>query len=119
MLKTLIACIGLFVLGMVMFAIPTGTSAPEPVCAEPGTVSSGFVDEESGCPLTVESSEAILDYESDGLLQRAPIRAVGLLLAGLTALLTPVALLVAFVVGRSRSKKGQPAAAPMAPPSSY
>ncbi len=117
MLRTLFVCAGLFVVGILLFVLPPpiGGAGPDPVCAEPGAVSSGFADEDSGCPLTIESAEEILDYESNGLLANHPVRAVGLLGAIAMVLVTTIALLVTFLIGRSRASKSQPQQPPVAP----
>ncbi|HEX6682331.1 MAG TPA: hypothetical protein VF062_06025 [Candidatus Limnocylindrales bacterium] len=39
-------------------------SAPESVCAERGAPTSGFMDAEKNCAITMESFEAILEAES-------------------------------------------------------
>jgi hypothetical protein len=53
----------LVALGILAFSLQ-GLGKPEVECAEEGAPSSGFVDDESGCPITQQSFEEIRDYES-------------------------------------------------------
>jgi hypothetical protein len=58
--------------------------APEAECAPPGTVTSGFVDEEKGCPITVESFQAIRSAETGlrwGNIFGVPLVLVGVVVA--------------------------------------
>jgi hypothetical protein len=57
---------------------------PEAECAPPGAATSGFVDEEKGCPITVESFEAIRSAETGlrwGNIIGVPLILVGIVVA--------------------------------------
>jgi len=64
----------LIVLGALSFILQPGP--PDGECAPEGTISSGFVDEDKDCPLTIESWDEIADYESSP----KPFRIAGLVL---------------------------------------
>lgn len=64
----------LVLLGVVVIFLQPGP--PDPECVPEGTPYSGFVDDESGCPISTESMEKITDYESSP----KPVRIVGLLI---------------------------------------
>ena len=72
--KLLVIAAGLIVLGVLAFVLQPGEPAGE--CALEGSPSSGWVDEESGCPISIESYEEIADYRSSP----KPFRIVGLVL---------------------------------------
>lgn len=81
----LMTAVGLIVAGLLfMFVVPTGE--PELECAEDTTRTSGFVDDESGCPISIESYDEYQDWESSP----KPTRIIGLVLvvAGLGAGIT-------------------------------
>lgn len=73
--KLLAVAGALIVLGVLAFMLQPG--APEGECAPEGaTQTSGFQDAESGCPLTIESADEIMDYNS----APKPFRIAGLVL---------------------------------------
>ncbi len=51
------------------------------VCAQPGEVSSGFVDDDQGCPISTESYQAIADEEARFKVER--VAGLGVVVAGL------------------------------------
>jgi hypothetical protein len=54
---------GLLVLAALSFLF-LNPAEPEAECVAEGAPSSGFVDEESGCPISIESYEEIAEYRS-------------------------------------------------------
>ena len=72
--KLLVVAAGLIVLGVLAFVLQPGEPAGE--CVPEGAPSSGFVDSESGCPISNESYAEIADYRSSP----KPFRIVGLVL---------------------------------------
>ena len=50
-----------------------------------------LVDDETGCAISIESAEEILDWESQGRIATNPIQAIGLLLAIQMVPITPIA----------------------------
>ncbi|WP_375000496.1 hypothetical protein [Aeromicrobium sp. CTD01-1L150] len=83
----------LVALGVVAFVLQPGP--PDGECVPDGQPSSGYVDEESGCNISIESFEEIMDHESSPKW----FRIAGLLLV-VAGVVTAVA---AFVVGRRRA----------------
>lgn len=68
--KMLAAGALLIVLGAVVFMLQPGP--PQGDCApDDGSVTSGYLDTERGCALTVESFEDVMDHESEPKLFRA------------------------------------------------
>jgi uncharacterized membrane protein len=95
--KLLAVAGALIVLGVLAFMLQPG--APEGECAPEGaTQTSGFQDAESGCPLTIESADEIMDYNS----APKPFRIAGLVLV-LAGIATAV---VALVRGRNKPGAG-------------
>jgi len=70
---------GLLLLGALSFVLQPGP--PEPVCAAAGAPSSGFVDSDRNCEITIESYDRIREYETSPKLFR--IAGAGLVLVGL------------------------------------
>ena len=89
--KLLAVAGALIVLGVLAFMLQPG--APEGA-----TQTSGFQDAESGCPLTIESADEIMDYNS----APKPFRIAGLVLV-LAGIATAV---VALVRGRNKPGAG-------------
>lgn len=99
--------VALILLGVLAFLLQPGS--PDPVCAEPGAPSSGFVvEDDPTCAITIESYNEIRDYESSPKLFR--IAGAFLVLAGLVL---GVVGLILLLVGRS---KGQGTTPPPPPP---
>jgi hypothetical protein len=71
--KLLVAAAALVVLGIVLILLQPGP--PAGVCVAEGEPSSGFVDDDSGCPISIESYEEINDYETGP----KPFRIAGIL----------------------------------------
>jgi hypothetical protein len=71
--KLLVAAAALVVVGILLIFLQPGPPAGE--CVAEGEPSSGFVDDDSGCPISIESYEEISDYES----APKPFRIAGLL----------------------------------------
>ena len=69
----------LLVVGLFLIFFPFNQVETE--CAEPGEVSSGFVDDESGCPITIESYQRVIDEESRFKVER--VAGLGVVVAGL------------------------------------
>lgn len=72
----------LVVLGLLAFPLQD-LGKPDAECADPGGPTSGFVDEESGCPITQESFDEIREHESGPQVFR--VAGVVLVVAGLGA----------------------------------
>ena len=90
----------LVVVGVLAFFLQPG--APDSECADDPNVTSGFVDEEKDCPISIESWEEISDYESSPKLFR---------IAGLLLIVAGVIVgIVALVVRPRRSNDGGPQA---------
>jgi hypothetical protein len=95
----------LIVAGVLLMALDLGEIEPE--CADPGTPSSGFVDEDNpDCAITIESYEEIVDAETGPQWDN---------IAGLILVLGGLGIGVAtFVVGRGKDEAtgdpGTPAA---------
>lgn len=88
----------LIVLGVAAFPLQN-LGKPEAECGKEGAPSSGFVDEDSGCPITIDSYNEIREYESGPKLYR--IGGIVLIIAGL-----------GFVVVGVTRKKQQPGTPP-------
>lgn len=90
--------LALILLGVLAFILQPGP--PDPVCAEAGTPSSGFVAEDDpNCAITIESYNEIRDYESSPKLFR--IAGLFLVLGGVVA---SVVGLILLLVGRSKGQ---------------
>lgn len=87
----------------------SGANPPEVECVTDGESSSGCVDKGSGCPLTIESGEAMVDYESESMVRRYLYRiaGVGLVLVGIV-----VAIAALMVPGRGKSGGSGPPQTP-------
>lgn len=72
--KLFVAALALVVLGVLAIFLEPG--APDAECVPDGAPSSGFVDDESGCAISIESFEKIADHNA----KPKPFRIVGLLL---------------------------------------
>lgn len=83
----------LVLLGVVLFALQPGE--PEGECVTDGGPSSGFVDSDSGCPISIESYEEIADYRSSA----KPFR-----IAGLVFVLAGVGVAITGAVKKPRSE---------------
>jgi hypothetical protein len=59
----LIVAAVMIVLGLVAFPLQN-LGKPEVKCAAEGAPSSGFVDDDSGCPITIESYNEIREFDS-------------------------------------------------------
>jgi hypothetical protein len=70
---------GLLLLGVLAFVLQPGP--PAPVCAEAGAPTSGFVDSDLNCAITIESYNKIREYETSPKLFR--FAGAGLVLLGL------------------------------------
>ena len=94
--------VALILLGVLAFILQPGP--PDPVCAEAGAPTSGFVAEDGpNCAITIESYEEIRDYEASP----KPFRIAGLILV-LGGVVVGVVGLILLLVGRSRGKEATP-----------
>lgn len=95
----------LILLGVLAFFLQPGP--PDPVCAEPGGPTSGFVAEDDpDCAITVESFNEIREYETS----LKPFRIAGLFLV-FGGVVVGVVSLILLVVGRAKGKGTPPSAA--------
>lgn len=69
----------LSVVGLFLIFVPF--NQVDVVCAQPGEVSSGFVDDDRGCPITIESYQQIADEEARFKVER--VAGLGVVVAGL------------------------------------
>lgn len=60
--KLLLVAAVLIVAGVMLFALKP--SGPEAVCVSDNTPSSGFIDEEKDCPISIESYNEIREFKS-------------------------------------------------------
>jgi len=58
----LVVSSGLILIGVALFALQPGQ--PEPVCATDPNATSGFTDPGQDCPISIDSMNAIRDYQS-------------------------------------------------------
>lgn len=79
---------------------------PDGECAEDEMITSGFVDEDSGCALSIESADAIMEYEQGPFWFR---------IAGLVVILVGVAFLIAGIVVAVRGRRAGGPAPPGTP----
>jgi len=75
-----VAAAVLVVLGIIAFPLQN-VGEPKAECAAAGAPSSGFVDDDSGCPITIESYNEIREFESGPKLWR--IAGIVLIVSGL------------------------------------
>lgn len=102
--KTLLPVLGvvLILLGVLAFILQPGP--PDPVCAEAGAPSSGFVAEDDpNCAITIESYNEIREYETSP----KPFRIAGLILV-LGGVALGVVGLILLLTGRSKGKEAPP-----------
>jgi len=92
--KLFIAAAALVVLGIVSILLQP--SGPDTECATPGGPTSGFVDQEKGCAVTIESMAEVSDYSSDPKLFR---------IAGLFLILVGVGSGIGGVVAMGKSRR--------------
>ena len=90
----------LLVVGLFLIFFPF--NQVEVVCAQPGEVSSGFVDDDSGCPITIESYQQIADEEARFKVER--VTGLGVVVAALAV------VGVALARGGGRRQPSGPAA---------
>jgi len=94
--------VALILLGVLAFILQPGP--PDPVCAEGGAPTSGFVAEDDpNCAITIASYDEIRDYEASPKL----FRIAGLILV-LGGVVVGVVGLILLLVGRSRGKGATP-----------
>lgn len=94
--------IALILLGVLAIVLQPGP--PDPVCAEAGAPTSGFVAEDDpNCALTIESFNEIRDYETSP----KPFRIAGLVLV-LGGVVVGVIGLILLLVRRSPGKGAAP-----------
>lgn len=94
--------VALILLGVLAFILQP--APPDPVCAEAGAPTSGFVAEDDpNCAITIESYSEIQDYQTSPKL----FRIAGLILV-LGGVVVSVAGLILLLVGRSKEKETAP-----------
>jgi hypothetical protein len=81
----------LILLGVALFALQPGS--PEPVCATDPHAASGFTDPEQDCPISIDSMNAIRDYDTSPKLFRV---------AGVTVAVAGLILAVVAGIARAR-----------------
>ena len=88
----------LVVLGIIAFPLQN-VGEPKAECAAKGAPSSGFVDDDSGCPITTESYNEIREYESGPKLFR---------IAGLFLIVGGVGVAGYAVIRKRKRPEGEP-----------
>jgi len=83
---------GLLLLGVALFALQPGSPPPE--CATDANATSGFTDPAQDCPISIDSMNAIRDYETSPKLFR---------IAGVAVAVTGLVLAAVVGIARARS----------------
>lgn len=106
--KVVLPVLGLILILLGVFTFILQPGPPDPVCAEAGAPSSGFVAEDDpNCAITMESYSEIRDYETSPKL----FRIAGLLLV-LGGIVVGVIGLILLLVGLPKGKEATPPLTP-------